>query len=654
MNLREVFSKCRPFFVYGGIFSLATNFLGLASSFYMMTIFDRVLPSRSNETLAVITVFFVFVLVIDAVLDSFRSRLFAQLGDTLYLRLRKPVLDAVLRFRQQGGAASGHGLDDLDIVKGFLAGSGLKAAFEIPWIPVFLWVLWLFHPLLSIIAMVSALILFGLTYLENVVAKKNQSQANLKQRESGDFIHRAFGNAEVVTALAMQANVQQRWEAVDDQYHEQALKARNKVGVITGFSTFIRSFLQVGAMGTAAYLVLNVEGMTPGVMIASTIIMGKATAPILKVLGSWRSFLACRAAYQRLDELLQEQQSFTEGFKHSAPEGHLSVESLLFFLNRDRTILNGINFKLGAGEALGVIGSSASGKSSLARLLVGLYRPSDGAVRLDGADVHQWALNGLGDYIGYLPQDQQLFAGTVAENIARMGDAYKQVEAVVEAAKRAGIHDMILRLPKGYDTQIGIGGAVLSGGQRQLIGLARALFGRPRFVVLDEPNSSLDGQSELILLDMIRGLKADGVTVVIIAHKPSILQDMDKLLVLGQSKQLMFGPREEIMRRLDSPGGVVTSVGEAAKANKGDGGGLKRPGSPGGVVTPMGGTKKANREGGGGLKRPDSPGAVVAPMNGAVTANKGGGDGLKRSDSPGGVVAPMGGVAKASKEEGAV
>jgi PrtD family type I secretion system ABC transporter len=562
MNLHEVFSKCRPFFVYAGIFSLVTNLLALSPSLYMLTVFDRVLTSRSNETLAVLTVFFVFVLLIEAVLDSLRSRLFSRLGSTVYLKLRQPVLNAVLRFRQQG-AASEHGLDDLDIVKGFLSGTGLKAAFEIPWIPIFLWVLWLFHPVLSAIAMASAVVLFVLTYLEDVITKKNQALANLKQRESGDFISRAFGNAEVITALAMQSNVQRRWEAVNDQYQEQALKSHQKASAITGVSTFIRNFLQVSSMGTAAYLVLNVEGMTPGVMIASTIIMGKATAPILKVLGSWRSFLSFRAAYQRLDELLQEQQSFAEGFKHPAPEGHLSVESLLFFLSRDRTILNGVNFKLNAGEALGVIGSSASGKSSLARLLVGLYRPSDGAVRLDGADVHQWSRNGLGNYIGYLPQDQQLFAGTVAENIARMGDAYKQVEAVVEAARRAGAHDMILRLPKGYDTQIGVGGAVLSGGQRQLVGLARALFGRPRLVVLDEPNLNLDGQSELILLEAIRSLKADGVTVVIIAHKPSILQDMDKLLVLGQGKQLMFGPREEILRRLESPGGVVASVGGA-------------------------------------------------------------------------------------------
>lgn len=563
MSLAEVFRQCRPFFLYAGIFSLVGNFLALGPSLYMLTVFDRVLSSRSNQTLAVLTCIFVFTLAIEAVLDALRTRLFGRLGDTVYVHLRKPVLNAVLRFRKRDDLGQ-HGLDDLEIVKNFLSGAGIKAAFEVPWIPIFLWVLWLFHPLLFTIALASALIMFGLTYLEEVVTKKNQSDAHRKQRESGDFVNRAFQNSEVVAALAMQENIQSRWERVNDQFRDASLRAQKKISAIVGFSQFIRSFLQVSSMGTAAYLVINVEGVTPGVMIASTIVLGKATAPIVKVLSSWRSFLVFRLACQRLEELLKDQQSVPEGFRHAPPQGHLTVENLLFFLNRDRTILNGIHFELTPGETLGIIGSSASGKTSLARLLVGLYEPSDGAVRLDGVDVHWWAKNGLGAYLGYLPQEQQLFKGTVAENIARMGDAYRQAEAVVEAAKRVGIHDLILRLPQGYDTDIGIGGAVLSGGQRQLIGLARALFGGPRLVVLDEPNANLDGPSELLLLDLIRRLKADGVTLVIIAHKPSILQDVDKLLVLGNGKQLLFGPREAVLQRLEPPGGVVVAPAKTA------------------------------------------------------------------------------------------
>jgi PrtD family type I secretion system ABC transporter len=516
-----------------------------------------VLSSRSNETLYVLSGIFLFALAIDAVIDDLRSRLFSRLGDIVYIKLRKPVLNAVLNFRQKGQETTKHGLEDLEIVKGFLAGTGLKAAFEIPWIPIFIVVLWLFHPILAAMALGSALLMFALTYLEETITKQNQSLANVKQRESNDFINHALRNAEVVTALAMQTTVQNRWANVNDQYQEQALTARNKVGKIMAASRFIRSTLQVSSMGVAAYLVINVNGMSPGVMIASTIIMGKATAPILKVLNSWRSFLTFRSAYQRLNDLLSENQALAEGFKHPKPEGQLSVESLLYFLNRDRTILNGVNFKLQAGESLGIIGTSAAGKTTLARLLTGIAKPSDGAVRLDGIDVYQWARNGLGDHIGYLPQDQQLFAGTVAENIARMGNAYEVVEQVIEAAKRAGAHEVILRMPQGYDTEIGIGGASLSGGQRQVIALARALFGRPRFVVLDEPNLNLDGQAESVLLDVIRTLKAEKTTAVIISHKPSILQDVDKLLVLGQSKQIMFGPRAEILKRLDASNGVV-------------------------------------------------------------------------------------------------
>ncbi len=561
MTPREVLSKCRWFYVYLGIFSFIISLLSLSTPMYMMTVFDRVLSSRSTSTLFVLSLIFVFALAIQSVLDSQRTRLFKQLGDTIYAKLRQTVFDSVLRFRMQGEIDK-HAMDDLDIVKNFISGSGLKAAFEIPWIPIFLFVLWLFHPALFMIALGTAVILFALTYLEELVTSRNQSEANRKQRESRDLMGHVIKNAEVVGALAMQKSIQGRWERVNDQYLEQSRQATQKVGLITGFSGFVKSVLHILAIATAAYLVINVQGVSPGVMIASTILMGKAISPILLVLNTWRSFIGFREAYQRLGELLKDRVGEVEGLRLAAPLGDLSVENLLFFLDRERTILNGINFKLESGQTLGVVGSSGSGKSSLARLMVGTYKASDGTIRLDGADVFHWARNGLGEHIGYLPQDQQLFAGTVAENIARMGDAFGKVEEVVDAAKRAGAHEMILRLPKGYDTDIGVAGNKLSGGQRQLIALARALFERPRFVVLDEPNTFLDGQSELTLLAAIRTLKAENVTLVIVSHKPSILQDADKILVLGQGKQLMFGPREEIMRRLGHVSGVVAPTGE--------------------------------------------------------------------------------------------
>lgn len=566
MRLREVFSECRLFFVYGGLFSFFAGLLALAPALYMLQVFNRVLSSRSIETLMVLSAIFVIALLVDALLDSLRTRLFIRLGDTVYAKLREPVLEAVLRFGNKG-SVNKHGLEDLDTLRIFLTGSGIKALFEIPWIPIFFWVLWAFHPILSAIAVGSAFAMFCLTYLEEVVTKRNQTAASAKRRESADFIGHAFRNAEAVTALAMQDSVQRRWQVIDDQYLDESFLASKKISTIVGLSRFTRHFLSVASMGAAAFLVIVVPGTSPAIMLASTIVLGKAVSPIVIVLNSWRSFIGFRTAYRRLDDLLRDRLALKEGFKHLAPKGRVSVEKALFYLDRDRTILNGVDFDLEPGEALGVIGASASGKTSLARLMVGLYKPCDGVVRLDGVDVFQWAQNGMGEYVGYLPQDQQLFAGSVAENIARLGDAYDQVEAVVDAAQRAGIHEMILSLPKGYDTQIGSGGALLSGGQRQLIALARALFGRPRFVVLDEPNSNLDGQSELLLMEVLRNLKAEGVTVVIIAHKPSILQDMDKLLVLGQGRQLMFGPREEILGRL----GHTSSVAIMGKKTESDG-----------------------------------------------------------------------------------
>lgn len=559
MKLRDMFAECRPFFVYGGVFGFFAGLLALAPAFYMLQVFNRVLSTRSLETLFVLSVIFLIALAVDAILDALRARLFIRLGDSLYAKLREPVLSAVLRYGKQGGAQK-HGLEDLDNLRTFLSGSGLKALFEIPWIPIFFAVLWSFHPVLAVIAIVSALIMFGLTYLEELVTKKNQLEANARRRESADFIGQVLRNAEVVSALGMQRNAQSRWQAIDDNYLAQSFLARKKISGITGFSKFTRQALSVASMGTAAYLIITVAGISPSIMLASTIILGKTVAPIVTVLNSWRSFIDFRLAYRRLDDLIGDGLA-REGFKHLPPKGQVSVEKILFYLERDRTILNGVDFELEPGEALGVIGASASGKTSLARLMVGLYKPNDGVIRLDGADVFLWSQSGMGEHIGYLPQDQQLFAGTVAENIARMGEAYSQVEPVVEAAQRTGIHEMILGLPKGYDTEIGSGGALLSGGQRQLIALARALFGRPQFVVLDEPNSNLDGQSELLLMEVLRNLKAEGVTVVIIAHKPSILQDVDKLLVLGQGKQLMFGPREEILGRLGHTSGSVAVPG---------------------------------------------------------------------------------------------
>lgn len=557
MRLRSLFLQCRPFFVYAGVFSFVGSLLALTPSLYMLTVFDRVLSSRSNETLIALTVIFSFALAIESVIEAERTRLFSRLGYLVFGKLRSDVLRGILHFRRQQTDIR-HALIDLEEIQIFLSGTGIRAAFEIPWIPIYLFVLWLFHPVLSMIAMGSAVVMFGLTYLEELITVRNQRQASIEHRNSEAFIAEAFQNTEIVDALSMQDSVENRWAEINDRYLEEAFSAKKKVSAISALSKFIRGALQLASMGTAAYLVINVQGVSPGVVIASTIILGKTVAPILMVLESWRSFISFRESFHRIDMLLSDSGAFSKGFRHDPPTGSVRVEKLLFFLNKDRMILNGLDFSLKAGDSLGIIGSSASGKTTLARLLVGLYVPSDGSVRIDGLDVHTWSANGLGTYIGYLPQDHQLFSGTVAENICRMGDPSESPVKVLEAAKLAQVHDLIIKLPKGYDTEVGPEGRYLSGGQCQLIALARALYGSPRLIVLDEPNSNLDGASEVHLLEVIRKLKELKVTVVVISHKPSILQDMEYLLVLGEGRQLMFDRHDAVMSRLQSQNVVAT------------------------------------------------------------------------------------------------
>ena len=545
-SLNGVLKQCRPFFVYAAIFSFLEKLLTLGGPMYMMAVFDRVIPSRSNETLFFFTVIFIYIEIMEVIVGVFRSRLFNRLGDVIFLKLREPILKVTLRYQMQSSSYSS-AFDDLETVKNFLGGQGLRAAFELPWIPIFLIILWVFHPFLALLAVIGSGLLFLLAYLEDVVTKKTSSLAGIKQRQAKAYIENAKRASELVQAMNLRESIGMRWIRLNDDYVAHSLDARNKVGRIVALSKFISGIKRTLSIGIAAYLVLNVEGVSPGVLLASTIIMGKAMGPIMTVLSSWRSYLGFKEAVHSLEELFSEENWPQEGFVPPPPKGHVAVSNLLFFIDRKHYILNGINFEIQAGEALGIIGTSASGKTTLARLLVGILEPSDGAVRLDSADVYQWSMNGLGEWLGYVPQEQQLFEGTVADNIARMGDAYARAEDVISAAQLAGVHEMILKLPNGYDTDVGINGKKLSGGQRQMICLARALFGSPKLIVMDEPNNSLDGQTEGLLLDLINRLKERQITQIIISHKPSILQDVDKMLVLGQSKQLMFGTKSEVL-----------------------------------------------------------------------------------------------------------
>ena len=551
-TLRDLLSQCRQYFVYSGWFSLAINVLLLAPPLFMLQVFDRVMNSRSNETLVMLLLVFGFALAVSGFLDMIRSRLLARAGVAIQHLLRRPVVENILQLRQQGGL-NAHALDDVAVLQGFVSGTGIQAVFEVPWIPFYFLVLYAFHPLLSLIAVLGSLVLAALTIYEEKAAAYKYAKGDEQQRVAADYIGAAFRNGETIRALGMQQAVLDRWVAMQDRQLANSVQAVDATSGIYATSKFVRNLLGILQMAAAAALLINAENVTPGVMIASTIIMGRAVAPITMVIGSWKQFVSVRKAYERLNQMLGTDAAEQSLLELPPPTGALTADRV-FYSTRQQSILRGIRFELEAGETLGIVGPSGSGKTTLVRLLMGIQRPDDGVVRLDGVDVWRWANQGLGRYVGYLPQVVRLFPGTVAENIARLQDIKTCAEEVIAAAKAARAHDMILKLAKGYDTEVGEEGAFLSGGQRQQIGLARALFGRPPLLVLDEPNSNLDGEAEAGLRLLLRDLRQRGTTILMVGHKPSLMADMDKLLVLKEGRVVMFGPRGEILGKISSDG----------------------------------------------------------------------------------------------------
>lgn len=549
--MRDIFKQFWKYFIYLGLISFVINILLLTPAFYMLTVFDKVLSSRSNMTLLVVLTLALYALVISSVLYSLMSRLFNQFGAAFRKTLAPRVLEINLRSINQP-ELSQHGLEDVNVLESFLTGRGIKGFFEIPWIPIFLLILYLFHPALAATAFILAVVLFILAIVEDRLTTAHQKRATELSRRSATFAFVARQNAETISALGMQSTIRDRWSVIDDDALNHAISAGRVAARVEGVSKFIKVAGQIAGMTVGVFLMINVQDVSPGVMIASVLILGRALSPIGEVIDAWKSFVGARTAYAHLDKLLAHAETFnTPSVTLPRPRGHVFVEHLFFYLSPKHRILNGIHFKLDAGESLGIIGPTGSGKTTLARMMVGLIQPSQGHVRLDGSDVYVWAGSNLGQYVGYLPQEVVLFPGSIAENIARMQPPGPNTEAIIESAKRAGAHDMILKFPEGYDTQVGDGGARLSGGQRQLIGLARALFGNPSLVVLDEPNSNLDSSAEASLVEVIRDLMKRKVTVVIITHKPSVVRDVDRLLVLRAGEQSLFGRNEEVLRSLN-------------------------------------------------------------------------------------------------------
>lgn len=548
-SMLRLIRQFRPFFLYAGLFSFCINLLLLVPSLYMLQVFDRVITSRSNETLVMLTLAASAALVMMALLDLLRARLLSAAGVAMDALLGPRVLDGLLTDAARlGGTEYVHGLRDVSQLRGFFTGSGIFTLFDAPWLPFYVLIIFLFHPLLGAVALAGALLLVALVVINERVSHEGLERLQAGSRRSTRYIDTSLRNAEVISALGMLPALTRRWIALNAEVERLQLETGRLAARMNGLTKFMRQFIQIAMLCAGAYLVID-QHVSGGVMMAATIILGRALAPVELLIGGWRGMVDARSAWLRLDALLRARKGRDHNTALPRPSGQLAAERLVFAApGSEKAIIKGVSFELNAGESMGLIGPSASGKSTLARLLLGVWQPLSGTVRLDGADIASWPRKRLGRHIGYLPQDVELFAGTVAENIARLGEPESQ--AVIGAAQRANAHEMILRLPQGYDTQIGEGGAALSGGQRQRIGLARALYGKPRLVVLDEPNANLDGEGEAALTQAMAGLKQAGVTLIVISHRPSLLAGTDKLLVMREGALELFGPRTEVLARL--------------------------------------------------------------------------------------------------------
>ncbi len=550
-SLRAFASRFRPYFTSAAVFSLLVNMLMLVPALFMLQVFDRVVTSRSTETLIMLLAIAVGALLFMAFLDVIRARLLTAAAVSLEKHLGPRVLADMIRSNAAPDRGQDlHGLRDVNSLRAFLTGPGILALFDSPWVPVYVLIIYVFHPLLGWVALGGALIMLGLAILNEKLSRRPLEAMQLESRRAGRFADQSIANAEVARALGMVDNLARGWEAFSRKGLEKQLQASRAGSVLTSATRFTRQLLQVAMLATGAWLVIQQEATT-GVMIAATILMARALAPVETAIAGWKGLVEARSAYGRLDEMLAAEPQDEAVTELPAPKGDLSVERVVFgFRGHERPVIKQVSFDLATGEALAIVGPSAAGKSTLARLIVGLWKPAMGTVRLDGADIAAWPRARLGPYVGYLPQNVELFAGTVSQNIARMGEV--DSAAVIDAARRADVHEMILRLPQGYDTPIGEGGAFLSAGERQRVALARALYGKPCLVVLDEPNSNLDVEGEAALIEALRRMKSGGVTLLIITHRSRLLSIMDKILLLRDGVIEKLGPASEVLAGADT------------------------------------------------------------------------------------------------------
>jgi PrtD family type I secretion system ABC transporter len=550
-DIMAALKDCRQAFWSVALFSAVVNMLMLAGPLYMLQIYDRVLSSRSVPTLVALSVFLVGAYLFQGALDIVRSRIVVRAAALLDRRLGTTVHKAVLHLAIQ----SRHSRDaqqpvrDLDQIRAFLTSPGPIAIVDLPWMPVFLVICFLVHPWLGFVAFAGAVLLIIVTILNE---RASRAPARVVSKDAGlraAMIETDRRNSETVIAMGMAGTLAKRWIQINDRYLKAVGAASDVVSTYGSISKILRLLLQSAILGFGAYLVIRQE-LTAGSMIAASIMMGRALAPIETAIANWRTFIAARQSATRLSGILAKMPSIRASTALPKPSKGLEVEKVTVAAPGSATaILKDAHFRLGAGEVLGVIGPNGAGKTSLIRTLAGIWSPARGEVRIDGAPFDQWDPEFIGRDVGYVPQVAELFEGTIAENISRMA-ASPDSEAVLRAARAAGVHEMVLRLPSGYDARIGESGAVLSAGQRQRIAIARALFGEPFLILFDEPNSNLDSDGETALLKTVTELKARGAIVIIVAHRPSALAVCDKVLYLASGLQLAFGPRDEVLQKV--------------------------------------------------------------------------------------------------------
>lgn len=549
-NLQVALKACKGSFLSVGFFSLFVNALMLAPTFYMIQISGRVVPSSSTSTLIMLTLILTIMMLTLGSLEWVRSRIMVRISNRLDALLSRDIYRASFKKALSTGGmdASAQSLNDLTSLRQFLTGNGLFAFFDAPWLPIYTAVMFLFHPWFGWMTVGSAVVLVVLAFLNHRYTGKALTEANQQSVRATLQTTKNLRNAEVIESMGMLDTLMTRWAVYQRRVLVLQSQASDKGGIITSISKTFRTWAQSIMLALGAYLVITHE-INPGLLMAGSLLLGRALSPIDQMIGSWKGFVAARVQYGRLNDTLEKLNAEPQRMALPDPEGHIQVENLVIAPpGAKAAVIRNMSFVTPAGSIVGIVGPSAAGKSTLARALLGIWPPQHGTVRLDGADIAAWDKQKLGPHLGYLPQDIELFEGTISDNVARFGKV--DPEKVVLAARVAGVHEMILQLPDGYDTVIGSEGINLSGGQRQRIGLARAIYGSPRLIVLDEPNSNLDDVGEKALAVALQKIKETGATVFIISHRPSILSRLDRIMVMNAGTITMYGARDHVIAEL--------------------------------------------------------------------------------------------------------